>query len=194
MADELNSADSPNNAATSRARKITIAVAVVVLLIAVAVVLKVATGGDSTTSTTTLPPSTESTLPAASQKAIADYRAFWDAYLKASNPMRPDSPDLAAHATGEQYRQVVESFSAMKAGNEIIKGDLDLAPKVVEQRDTEATVVDCIDDRTGIYDATSGERKDTDDPRRRQSRATLQLVDGTWKLSHLTSEGFGCTP
>jgi hypothetical protein len=173
--------------------RVVVASALIVLVLIVAAVWKASDGGDSTTPTTA-PQTTETTLSAEGQKVLADYRAFWDAYITASNPMRPDHPDLAAHSTGEEYRLLVESFSAMKSGDEVIKGDYDLAPKFDGIVGGVATVRDCIDDRTGVYDVNTGERKDEDDPRRRAAKVTMDLVDGTWKVRVLTSEGFGCTP
>jgi hypothetical protein len=175
---------------TTRSRMIA---AVVLLIIAIAAVAVWRSNDSSKPGPKNPPPTTASTVPLIEQQVLRDYRAFWDAYLAAANPMRPDDPALQQHATGDEIKQLVESFSAMKAGNEIIKGNLDLDPKVTSVNGNTAAVRDCIDDHSGIYDATTGERKDQYDPNKLTSSASLTLVDGVWKVDHLSSGGTGCT-
>jgi hypothetical protein len=57
-----------------------------------------------------------------------------------------------------------------------------------------ATVVDCYADRTGIYDAASGARKDTESGVRHRVRVQMVLHEGAWKVASVALEGDGCTP
>ncbi len=167
--------------------------AVASLMIIAIAVLFVQRATDDGKSTTTSAFKTSTTLSPTEEQILRDYRAFWEAYLQASNPVRPDHPLLQKHATGREYEQLVKSSTALKAGDELIKGSVDVNPRVASLNATEALVKDCLLDRTGIYDAKTGERKDTEDTQRQLNTATMQLVDGTWKVSLLVKESVGCT-
>jgi hypothetical protein len=54
-------------------------------------------------------------------------------------------------------------------------------------------VRDCYLDSTGIYDAATGNRKDTPTGVRHLITATLVREGGAWKVSDLHKEGDGCT-
>lgn len=144
------------------------------------------TASSSTTATST-------TAPSVDEAVLASYRAFWDAYLAAADPMDPEHPLLAERATGRQLETLQKAFLALKAGGEVIRGTLDLAPRVVSVLGNTATVRDCYLDNTGVYDAATGVRKDTSSGVRHLATASLELIDGTWKVSTLTKEGDGCT-
>lgn len=152
-------------------------------------------GGSNAAPTTTAPVSstTETTASADEQQVLADYRAYWDAYLAAGEPMNPEHPDLAAHATGAALDTLQRSFLSLKSAGKVIRGDLDLDPRVVEVKGTAATVRDCYGDNTGVYDADTGEREDEPTGQRHLVTATLLLEEGTWKVERLEEEGLGCT-
>ena len=120
------------------------------------------------------------------------YRAFWDAYLAAADPMNPTHPGLAEHATGEQLMSVQSAFLAFRSAGHVIRGTYDLAPEVVSFDGTTAVISDCYDDATGVYDAETGARQDADDPRRHEVTARLERVDGAWKVAQVTHKGDGC--
>ncbi|MGH9009571.1 MAG: hypothetical protein ACRDYF_06940 [Acidimicrobiia bacterium] len=146
----------------------------------------------STTTTSTIPTSTTTALdPGAA--AVAGYRAFWQAFLAAADPMNPEDPRLAEHATGEELVAVHSSFLAAKAAGNVIRGTFDLAPKVVSADTTTVVLRDCYDDQTGVYSAATGERQDKDDPRRHLVTVTVKFVDGAWKVASVKREGEGCT-
>lgn len=149
--------------------------------------------GSQQASTTT---STESSTSAPSDKdaeVLDAYEGFWnDGYLEAADPMDPTHPALAEHATGEQLETIQKAFLARQAGGEVIRGTLDLAPRVVSITGDTATVRDCYLDETGIYDAETGERKDEASGVRHLITATLVVDGGTWKVSGLEQEGDGC--
>jgi hypothetical protein len=137
---------------------------------------------------------TTTTAPDEEQVVLDAYVAFWnDGYLAAADPMDPTHPALAAHSTGEQLETLQRAFLARQTNGEVIRGTLDLAPRVVSIVGETATVRDCYLDNTGIYDAATGERRDTPTGVRHLITATLVLEDRTWKVSDLTQEGDGCT-
>lgn len=170
-------------------------------LVGVGVFLLVGCNGDkkgdatsTTTSAVTAAPSSPSSAPDATAAVLDGYRKFWDAYLAAADPMDPDHPLLAQHATGEQLETLQRAFLARKAGGEVIRGSLDLAPKVVSGDGTTATVSDCYADNTHVYDGTTGAQKDTSSGMRHPVTAKLVLIDGVWKVSVLTRGEGGCVP
>jgi hypothetical protein len=153
-------------------------------------------GGSAAPSTMTRRPPTSvgstSTVAPGEAEVLGAYRAFWDAYLAAADPMDPASPLLAQHATGTQLETVQRAFLARRAGGEVIRGTLDLAPRVISIVGDTAAVRDCYLDNTGVYDA-AGTRKDAASGVRHLVTATLKLDGGVWKVSDLKKEGDGCT-
>jgi hypothetical protein len=149
---------------------------------------------DTSATTTTRAPTTTTSEPSATEQAVLrDYRAYWDAYLTASNPMNPENPVLAQHATGPALEALQKGFLALKSAGRIIRGSFDLAPRVVSIDGVTAVVRDCYGDATGIYDAATGERRDTQSGKRHLATATLRLDGATWKMERLADEGLGCT-
>lgn len=165
-------------------------------VIVAAFVLAACSNGKADTSrtTTTRVTRTTTSAPSATEKAVLrDYRAYWDAYLAASNPMNPENPVLAQHATGAALEAVQKGFFALKSAGRVIRGSFDLAPRVVSIDGETAVVRDCYGDATGIYDAATGARQDTPSGKRHLATATLRLEGGTWKIERLADEGLGCT-
>lgn len=145
----------------------------------------------SSTTASTAPAETTTTVAAGSD-AVAAYRAFWEDFLAASDPMDPESPRLAEHATGEQLAAVRSSFLAAKAAGNVIRGTYDLAPRIVSAGADTVVISDCYDDQTGVYSAANGARQEKDDPRRHLVTATVKYVDGVWKVAAVKHEGDGC--
>ncbi len=146
-----------------------------------------------TAPTTTPPaPTTSSTSPPEDEAVEAAYRDFWDAYLEAADPMDPSNPVLAEHAVNPQLERLQRSFLARRSSGEVIRGTLDLAPRVVSIEGGTALVSDCYADSTGVYDAESGERKDTASGVRHEITAELVLDGAVWKVRDITREGDGC--
>jgi hypothetical protein len=149
---------------------------------------------DRSTTTSTVPTTSTTTTTLEPQAAaVAAYRAFWQAFLAAGDPMNPEDPRLAEHATGEELAAVRKSFLAAKAAGNVIRGTLDLAPKVVSAEATTVVLRDCYGDGTGLYNATTGARQDKETPGRQLVTATVTLVDGVWKVATVKHEGDGCT-
>ena len=142
--------------------------------------------------TTSAAPTTTTTTPPPGSEAVAAYRGFWDDFLAAGNPVDPESPRLAAHATGDQLAAVRNHFLALKAAGQVIRGGMNLAPRVVSAESTTVVLSDCYDDQTGLY-SPDGVRQDKEDPRRHLITATVTLVSGVWKVASVKHEGDGCT-
>lgn len=167
------------------------------LLVATAVLAGCGTDDDGASpDPTTSTPATTTTTTAASgdQEALGAYQAFWDGYLEAADPMDPEHPVLAEVATGEQLRQLRSAFLARLSAGEVIRGDVETAAEVIELAGGAATVRDCYLDRTGVFDAETGTRKDAESGVRHLVTVSLVQEAGTWKVAGITREGEGCTP
>ena len=147
---------------------------------------------ETSTTTASTTPTTQTSIPAHGEEAVAAYRAFWQDFLAAGDPIDPQSPRLAEHATGEQLASVRNSFLAAKGAGHVLRGTLNLAPRVVSAEATTVVISDCYDDQTGLY-SPDGVRQDKEDPRRHLITATVTLVDGAWKVAAVKHEGDGCT-
>lgn len=149
----------------------------------------------ATTSSTTKPASTTTTsaVNSAERAALEGYRAYWGAYLKSADPMEPENPLLVQHAIGPALEAVQKAFLALKSSGKVIRGELDLAPRLVKVDADTATLRDCYGDTTGVYDAATGKRQDQPSGQRHLVTATLRLDGGTWKVERLADEGLGCT-
>lgn len=149
----------------------------------------------TTTSTTTQArnDTTTSAADPAEEAVLEGYRAYWDAYLKSADPMDPENRLLVEHATGAALEAVQKAFLALKSAGKVIRGELDLAPRVVAVEGDTATVRDCYGDATGVYDAATGARQDQPTGQRHLVTATLRPESGTWKVERLADEGLGCT-
>ena len=148
--------------------------------------------GEATTSSTSA--STSTTASSNVDAAVLDgYRAYWAAYVKAGDPMNPEDPQLQAHATGPALETVVKAFVALKSAGKVVRGQVDLAPRVIKVDGESASVHDCYGDNTGVYDASTGAREDKPTGQRHLVTATMRLDSGTWKVERLADEGLGCT-
>ena len=150
--------------------------------------------GKSSSRTTISAASSSTTTPDLNAAVIADYRAFWDAFLAAANPMSPGDPRLAEHAVGEELQKLNGAFLARKSAGQVINGSFDLAPVVVEATASEATLRDCYHDRTLVYDANGQPAGSLDTAR--QLITVKLLFDASskrWKVASITREAEGCT-
>jgi hypothetical protein len=129
---------------------------------------------------------------------VAAVRAFWDLYLRAGARTGPfNAADtrarLGQRATGKELAKLYAVFQGNAVAGTVVKGTIDIAPKVVSITGATAQVRDCYDDKTGLYRVSDGQRIDTDDPRRHQAFMTFTRVGDIWKVSAITDEGLGCT-
>ena len=137
----------------------------------------------TTTTTGAAPATSTSGGDVATNAALtAAVRTFWDTYL-----------EVGGRATGEELRQLVAFFTTNKNSGFVVRGDIDVAPKVIAASSTGWQVRDCFDDRTGLY-RSDGSRVDTDNPLRHQVLLSLVSEGVVWKVASMIDEGYGCTP
>ena len=174
---------------------------IVAVLIVTALLGGCRQGDDGTARTTTSSTRTASSGAsgnaidaATSEPVLIAYRAFWDVYKAASNPMNPGHPGITEVAVDAEYEQLVTLFAAHLDAREVFEGQLDLRPTVESVGNGEATVVDCMFDGMGIYatDTNPRVRRDRPDESRVMRRTTMKLIDGKWKASYVGPKGDPC--
>ena len=104
---------------------------------------------------------------------------FWSTYVATSDHAdRFDEPAVRAAiakvATGASFERLVTVARTNAAAGLQVRGAVVSHPRVTSRTAATATVIDCTDDHTGIYQATDGTRLDADDPALHQ--ATFELV------------------
>lgn len=160
------------------------------LMLGVTACGKNADDGQSTTTTTSIVTST--TLSPTDAPIVDGYRQFQAAYLAASDPMNPNDPRLAQHATGKELAQLRSTLLAFKSSGKVFRGTLDLAPKVLRSDAAVATIQDCYFDHTRVFDAKTGATSEPEDTQRQLIEASMVFEDGVWKVSAIDHKGEGC--
>ena len=142
--------------------------------------------------TTTKAIATTSTVPADQATVIAAWRHYWDIYIAVGSELHLPDLRLAEVATGEEVRTLGGRFLADKSQGHVLKGTIDLDPKVVSVAAETATLRDCYFSRILVYDNATGQPTGSGDTNRTLVTATLVLDGGTWKVSAIHHEGDGC--
>ena len=169
------------------------------LLVTVAAGL-VAAGCSSSASTTPEPTAstssiaTSTTLDKDEQAVLDAYRRYWQIYIAVGSEMKLPDPRLAEVATGEGLRTLGSAFLADKAGGHLLRGTIDLAPKVVDLAPDKALVRDCYASHILVVDAATGRPLGPERPERVLVTVTLVPENGAWKVLGIRHEGDGCNP
>jgi hypothetical protein len=135
------------------------------------------------------PAATPSSDPQAApqQQAIDAYVGMQRAYEDAVGTGDPDHPDLARYAAGEALQRLRDGITSIRDQGLRGRGEASFQP-VVESLDppgapTRITVRDCLDTGgTELYDP-SGQPYQDEPGGLRLVIATVELVDGVWKVT-----------
>jgi hypothetical protein len=149
------------------------------------------------TSTTTTPTPSSSVPADEAERAsiVGAYRSFWDDFVAASNPMDPASPRLETHATGHELAHLQTRFTTLRAEHIVIRGTIDLGARVASIDGDKAVIEDCHDASTLLmYDARTGELRDTVDTRRSLWRVQMVRTPAGWKVDDTDEVSKGCEP
>jgi hypothetical protein len=143
--------------------------------------------------TTTAPTSSSTTAPSPEAEILAAYRAFWDDYIAAGDPMDPAHARLEAHATGRQLAHLRTELTKLRAERIVIRGSIDLGARVASLEGDKAIVEDCHDASKLLkYDARTGELRDTIDTRRSLWRVEMERTPSGWKVEFSEKVTTGC--
>lgn len=117
-------------------------------------------------------------------------RAYWATYLElASRPGPFDASSarasLARVATGAALGRLLSVLRTNAAAGYVVRGSIDSSPRVVSRVGSNATLRDCYDDRSGLFQVANGVRIDQDDPQRHFAAIGLELQADGWKVSSI---------
>ena len=153
-------------------------------------------GDERATTTTTSSSTTTTTLDAEKAAVLVAYRSFRTAYQEAGDPPNPLHADLPKYADGTALETATETILAWKSAGWVVRGTVDLAPRVERIEGDRALVRDCLFDGLGIYEAAHPEKLvEPMDTARVLDRVTLTRVGGAWKVAEVERRrGETCTP
>ena len=164
------------------------------LVLVLSAVLSASCRSDPDNASTTTTTVTSSTTSSAQSDVVASWRRYWDVYVAVGSEMRLPDPRLAEVATGEELRALGSGFLAYKSAGQVIRGTIDLAPKVLEIGGNRAVLTDCYASHILRYDQASGRPAGTEPSERTLVTVTMVLEGGTWKVAGIRHEREGCTP
>jgi hypothetical protein len=130
---------------------------------------------------------------------LAAYRGQWADFEAASRvfPVDPNSPTLAQHIAGTLLNQVRNQLSRMRSEGQYIRGpSVDVSRARVAGVEpgaaATATVADCELDPSYLANGLTGRAISRPSGVRNLVHATLQQVDGRWKVTSLKVLSTGC--
>jgi hypothetical protein len=181
----------------SRRRRLVIGV---LSLAAAALLLAACGGGPASSTASTVRAKADKSTPSsttdpASTAVLAAYRAAWAAFEHAAADANPEDPALAATMVDPQLQGVKANLLADQRQGIVGRGTTTLHPKIVSISATTATVVDCAYSTAAlVYVSTGKPVPPVTPPENDGVRATLVLVNGTWKVSKQTVTDGSCAP
>lgn len=139
-------------------------------------------------------PSVTATATTAGADVIAAWRNYWQVYVEIGSQANPSYAQLDQVATGQELTTLESGFLAYHAQGEVIRGSIDLAPKVIAVNDANATLTDCYASRILGYSQSTGQPVGTAPSQRTLVTVTMTREGETWKVAAIRHEGDGCTP
>jgi len=129
---------------------------------------------------------------------VVAVRTFWSLYLQLGGRVGVfdgvDTQDrLRERTAGAELTRLYDVFEGDAAAGLVVKGTIQISPRVTSITRTTAFVSDCFDDETGLYRVSDGRRLDIKDRRRHDVLITLTQLGGVWKVSAMRNEGLGCS-
>lgn len=187
---------------TDRARATAVALLAVVLVAPAGCQRDEPPQPEPTGASTPVPVSPQPTTPVPADPeaaALATYQGMWAAFTAADAVADPDHPELPRYATGDALELLVAGIEANRREGLVGEGEIVLNPEVVEvsppETPVEVTIRDCADTSDTRRVRPTGPPF-TDSPGgRRLVTATVELLDGSWKVIALGVREVGsCVP
>jgi hypothetical protein len=129
------------------------------------------------------------------QQAVDAYVGMQHAFQEAVKTADPDHPDLGRYAAGEAFQRLRDGITSIRDRGLRGRGEASFQP-VVESLDppaapTRITVRDCLDtSRTELYDP-SGQPYQDEPGGLRLVIATVEIVNGVWKVTSVAIHQVG---
>lgn len=121
-------------------------------------------------------------------QVVAAVRAYWATYLELAGRPGPFDAStarasLAPAATGAALDRLLSVLRTNAAAGYVVRGSIESRPRVVSRLGSSATVRDCYDDHSGLFQIADGVRIDQDDPLPHLATIGLELQPDGWKVS-----------
>jgi hypothetical protein len=129
------------------------------------------------------------------QQAIDAYIGTQQAYLTATMTADPDHPDLTVHTAGRALDLLRNGVASIRDKGLRGRGEATFQPEVDQwddlERPTTIIIRDCMDTSGAELYSVSGEPYEDEPGGLQLVRATVEIVDGTWKVIGLGVHGVG---
>jgi hypothetical protein len=127
------------------------------------------------------------------QQAIDAYLGTQHAYLSAVAVADPHHPDLSVHTAGTALDLLRDTLASLRSRGLRGRGDATYQPAIDTydnpDRPTKITIRDCMDTSSTELYAASGQPYEDQPGGLRLVVATVEIVDGTWKVTGLGIHG-----
>ncbi|MCQ4084387.1 hypothetical protein NGB36_28350 [Streptomyces sp. RB6PN25] len=134
-------------------------------------------------------PSASAAIPARQLAALSAYRAMWNDLVHASLTADVNAPQLSDHASAGALQLLRYGLEQEQKEGVVSKGQPVLDPVVVSSQPTAQPVKyalrDCFDDTHWLQYTKSGKLKNDVPGGHHLTDATVELNDGTWKVTSL---------
>jgi hypothetical protein len=128
-------------------------------------------------------------------QAIDAYLGTQQAFLNATMTADPDHPDLPMYAAGRALVLLRDGLTSIRERGLRGRGEADFQPEVDQwddlERPTTIIIRDCMDTSGAELYSVSGEPYEDEPGGLQLVRATVEIVDGTWKVTGLGVHGVG---
>ncbi len=136
----------------------------------------------------TTTPSSLPSQPSRRNRIVATVRNYWATYLYLGSQTGPFDAEstreaLARVATGRALDRLLSVLQANAAVGYVVRGSIASNPRVVSRVGNSAKVLDCYDDRTGLFQVVDDVRIDQDDPLPHLATFGLVLKSDGWKVT-----------
>ena len=129
------------------------------------------------------------------KQAIDAYIGTQEAYLAATETADPDHPELTVHTAGQALDLMRDLLISIRDKGLRGRGEALFQPEVDTyddlERPTKITVRDCMDTSSTELYSVSGEPYEDTPGGFRLVIATVEIVDGRWKVTELGIHGVG---
>jgi hypothetical protein len=129
------------------------------------------------------------------QQAIDAYLGTQQAFLTATMTADPDHPDLTVYTAGRALDLLRNGVASIRDKGLRGRGEATFEPEVDQwddlERPTTIIIRDCMDTSGAELYSVSGEPYEDEPGGLQLVRATVEIVDGTWKVTGLGVHGVG---